>query len=138
VSSIYNPESAGKERDRLMKIVALAIREFSQQSESGDKSRDLVAFISLALARISDTVEKSVAAWEKRDYWVKADKFRLEWSWSSQYSEKLKQAVLHDDWQNVFLISSQIAQKLMRVRVSARLHLKEPWKGAWDELKAKQ
>lgn len=135
MSRIINPESAGKERTRLSKSVVLAIRELAQQSEPGDESRDLAAFIALALALISKTIDISVVAWEKRDYWVKADKFRMDWVWSGQYAEKMKQAVLNDDWGGIARVAAQIAQKMSKVTVSPGHRLGRPWAGAWGVLK---
>jgi len=137
LSRVINPDSAGKERTRLTKGVVLAIRELAQQSEIGKESRDLAAFIALALAVISETIDVSVAAWEKRDYWVKADKFRMEWAWSGLYAKKMKQAVLSGDWGNVALTSAQVAQKLSKVTVPPGHRLGRPWVGAWEELQRK-
>jgi hypothetical protein len=135
LSRVINPESAGKERTRLTKGIVLAIRALAQQSEPGIESRDVAAFIALALLIISESIDISVAAWEKRDYWVKADKFRMEWAWSGQYAEKMKLAVLKDDWGSVAQIAAQTAQKLSKVTVPPGHHLGKPWVGAWEELK---
>jgi leucyl aminopeptidase (aminopeptidase T) len=137
LSRVINTDSAGKERNRLTKGIILAIRDLAQQSEPGAESRDLAAFIAMALATISETIEVSVAAWEKRDYWVKADKFRMEWTWSGQYAEEMKRAVLTDNWGNVAQISAKIAQKLQKITVPPGNRLGRPWVGAWDELNKK-
>jgi hypothetical protein len=135
LSRIFNPNSAGKERTRLIKGVVLAIRELAQQSEPGTESRDLASFIATALGSISATIDISVAAWEKRDYWVKADRFRMEWAWSGQHAESMKQAVINEDWASIAMIASQIAQKLSKVTVPPGHRLGRPWVGAWDELR---
>ena len=135
LSRVINPDSAGKERTRLTKGIVLAIRELAQQSEPGAEARDLAAFIAMALSIISGTIDISVAAWEKRDYWVKADKFRMEWAWSGPYAEKMKLALLKDDWGSVAQVAAQTAQKLSKVTVPAGHRLGRPWVGAWEELK---
>ena len=137
LSRVINPDSAGKERTRLTKGVVLAIRELAQQSNPGAEARDLAAFIALALSIIAGTIDVSVAAWEKRDYWVKADKFRMEWAWSGQYAEKMKLAIMKDDWGSVAQVAAQIAQKLNKVTVPAGHRLGKPWEGSWEELKKK-
>jgi hypothetical protein len=134
LSRVINPDSAGKERTRLTKGIVLAIRELAKQSEPGTEARDLSAFIALALAIISGTIDVSVAAWEKRDYWVKADKFRMEWAWSGKYAEKMKLAIINDDWGVVAQVAAQTAQKLSKVTVPAGHRLGRPWEGAWQEL----
>jgi hypothetical protein len=137
LSRVINPDSAGKERTRLAKGIVLAIRELAQQSEPGTEARDLAAFITMALSVISGTIDVSVAAWEKRDYWVKAEKFRMEWAWSGQYAEKMKMAILKDDWASVAEVAAQTAQKLSKVTVPAGHRLGRPWLGAWEEMKNK-
>lgn len=135
LSRIINPDSAGKERTRLTKAVVLAIRELAQQAGPGAESRDLAAFIVLALSIISETIDVSVSAWEKRDYWVKADKFRMEWAWAGQYAERMHRAVFAEDWASVAQTATQTVQNLSKVVVPPRHRLGQPWVGAWEELK---
>ncbi|MGD0002898.1 MAG: hypothetical protein ABSE06_01570 [Anaerolineaceae bacterium] len=135
MSRIINTEGAGKERNRLSRCIVLSLRELMRQSQPDDKSRDLAAFIALALLSISDTVEASVLAWEKKGYWVKADRYRMEWSWTERFGKQMKQAVFHEDWPMVAQVSVQVAQKLMSVEVPLRNRLGTPWVGAWGSLK---
>ena len=135
MSRIVNTESAGKERIQMTRAVALAVRELPKQTQPGIEARDLAAFIALALSRISETIDYSVAAWEKRDYWVKADTFRREWAWSGQLAGKMLQAVKSDDWENVAIISAKVAERLNKITVPPGHRLGHPWVGAWDELK---
>lgn len=134
MSRMINPESAGKDRTRLTKGIVLAIREMAKQQEITDETRDLAAFISLALKTISQGIDVSVLAWEKRDYWIKADRFRMEWAWAGQYADKIKTAIFADDWATIALAMPQIAQKLSKVVVSENHRLGKPWVGAFYQL----
>ncbi|MHC1785013.1 MAG: hypothetical protein AB9891_20045 [Anaerolineaceae bacterium] len=134
MSRIINPDSAGKERTRLSRSVVLALREMAKKTEPDAESRDMAAFIGLALTEIHATIEISVAAWEKRDYWVKADRFRLDWDWSNNLGEAMKKAVLSDDWGTVALTAVKIAGKFMAIKIPERHHLGTPWVGAWKAL----
>jgi len=134
LSRVINPESAGKDRTRLTKAVVLAVRELAKQNEVTDEARDLAAFISLALKTISEGIDVSVLAWEKRDYWIKADRFRMEWAWTGQYADKIKVAIFTEDWGTIALTIPQIAQKLSKVSVSENHRLGKPWVGAFKEL----
>jgi hypothetical protein len=134
LSRIINPDSAGKERTRLTKCIVLAVRMLAQQTGPGTESRDLAAFIALALAAISDTIDVSVVAWEKRDYWVKADRFRMDWAWAGLYADKMRKAVLSDDWSGVALAAAQTAQHLSKITVPPGHRLGTPWVGAWKVL----
>jgi len=136
LSRVINPEGAGKERNRLVKSIVLAMRELMRQSEPDDHSRDLAAYIALALLEINGTVEASVAAWEKKGYWVKADRFRMDWVWTERAGQQMRQAVLNDDWATIALTIAQLGSKLNHVEVPARHRLGTPWVGAYTHLVA--
>ena len=134
MSRVINPDSAGKDRARLSKAIVLAVRELAKQTEVTQEAKDIAAFISLALKTISEGIDTSVAAWEKRDYWVKADRFRMEWMWAGQYAEKMKSAVQSDDWGSVAMLSAQIAQKFGKVVIAQNHRLGRPWAGAYRQM----
>ncbi len=134
MSRVINPDSVGKERTRLTKSIVLCIRGLAKMSEVNPEAKDMASFIALALQSISEGIDTSVAAWEKRDYWVKADKFRMEWMWAGQSAEKMKTAVLHDDWASVAMLMPQIASKFGKVEVSDNHRLGKPWTGAYTLL----
>jgi hypothetical protein len=121
----------------MIKGIVLSIRELARQTETGTETRDIAAFIALALKTISDGIDTSVTAWEKRDYWIKADKFRMEWLWAGSAAEKMRIAVLSEDWATVAALSAQIAQKFSKIQVSQNHRLGKPWVGSYDQLSAK-
>ncbi len=132
---VINPEGAGKERNRLVKSIVLAMRELMRQSEPDEHSRDLAAYIAMALIHINETVESSVAAWEKKGYWVKADRFRMEWIWTERVGNQMRDAVLNDDWATIALTVAQLVGKLNQVDVPVRHRLGTPWTGAFQHLR---
>ena len=134
MSRVINPDSVGKQRTQLSKAIVLAVRELARQHDVSDETRDLAAFIAIALQIISDGIDISVTAWEKRDYWIKADKFRMEWAWAGQIAEKMRASVLSEDWAAVAMLSAQIAQKLAKVQVSENHRLGKPWVGSFKQL----
>jgi len=134
LSRVINPDSAGKDRTRLSKAIILSVRELAKQRDITGETKDLAAFIALALQTIFEGIDVSVAAWEKRGYWVKADRFRMEWMWTGQYAEKMKTAVLNDDWGTIATLMPQIAQKFSKVVVSENHRLGKPWVGAYRKL----
>lgn len=133
MSRVINTNKSGTERNRLAKSVVLAIRELMAQTTPDRKSMDLAAYIVLALEAINDTVESSVVAWEKRGYWVKADRFRMEWMWSKTYSQELRTALVKTRWEEVPGILVKIGSKLSDIKVSPRHRLGTPWEGAWTQ-----
>lgn len=136
MSRVINTDSAGKQRTKLSKAIVVALRELARQTDTGAETRDLAAFIAVALEAVSQGIDSSVAAWEKRGYWVKADKFRMEWAWTGPLSEKLRAAVSSEDWASVALLSAQVGQKLSKVQITANHRLGKPWSGAYERMKA--
>jgi len=134
MSRLINPESAGKQRSQLTKGVVLAIRELMKQEQADENTRDLAAFIGLALIEIGETIDVSVQAWEKRGYWVKAERFRMEWEWVYQLGRGMLEALRTEDWNQVAMFSVRIAQKLQKVQVAERNRIGQPWVGAWQRL----
>jgi hypothetical protein len=132
---VINPETAGKDRARLVKAVALALRQLMLQTETDHTTRDMAAFIALALDEIERTVDPTVLAWEKRDYWVKADRFRMEWAWAGRLGKTMRQAVLTDDWASVARTAGEVAMRVQTVKLPVRHRLGEPWQGAFKKLK---
>ena len=135
MTRVINLNNVGTERKRLTKGVVIALRELMKQQSPDSSTFDLAAFISLALHAIFETVDQSVTAWEKRGYWLKADRFRLQWEWAEMESIEMKNALLTEDWANVALVSARVAEKLNEVEVSKRHRLGTPWVGAWERLK---
>ncbi len=138
MSRVINPDSAGKQRTKLSKSIVLALRQLARQSDTGGETRDLAAFIAVALEAISGGIDESVAAWEKRGYWVKADKFRMEWAWTGPIAEKMRTAIASDDWATVAMLSAQVAQRLNKIQVADNHRLGRPWAGAYERMRSGQ
>jgi len=138
LSRLIKTETVGKDRTRLTKSIVLAVRELAKQKDVTTEAKDLAAFIAVALKTISEGIDESVAAWEKRDYWVKADRFRMEWMWTGQTAEKLKNAVLTDDWGTIAMTLPTIASKFNKIQVSDNHRLGKPWVGVYKRLLSEQ
>jgi hypothetical protein len=117
-----------------MKAVMLALRALAGRSQIDAETKDLVAFIALALNEIHATIDVTCLAWEKRDYWLKADQFRREWGWAGRIAEKLERVVLGDEWQNLPTLMVELSKHLEKVNLPKRNTLGTPWTGAHAKL----
>ena len=81
MSRIIATEGPGKVRNQHRRTIAEALRRLSQKSGVDDEARDLAALIVFCLHGIAESVDQTVTAWEKRDYYLKADRFREEGRW---------------------------------------------------------
>ncbi len=138
MSRIVNSESAGKDRTRLTKVVVISVRELLRQQEVSDLSRDLIACVLRSLDAIYETIDASVAAWEDRGYWVKADRFRMEWQWTKIIAEKMRPLVYEENYGELIPLMVQVMQALQSVKVSENHRLGTPWVGQWQLLMAER
>ncbi len=134
MSRVIKTASAGKDRVLLEKGIVLAIRELARQTGMNETTRDLLSYISLSLISIGETIDESVAAWEKRGYWIKADRYRMEWTWAAQLGEDMKQAILIEDWGEVTRTIALATQKLSTVKIAQHSRMGTPWMGSYKKL----
>ena len=134
MSRLIKTDTAGKDRTKLTKAIVLAVRELAKQKDVTPEAKDLAAFIVMALQTISGGIDESVAAWEKRGYWVKADRFRMEWLWTGQYADKMKVALFTDDWGTIAMLLPQIAMKFNKIQIAENHRLGTPWVGMYKRM----
>ena len=137
MARIVTTTTPGKERDYLSKAIVITIRDFLRQQELSNNSQDMLAFVILSLDEIAEGIDRSVAAWEKRDYWVKADKYRMEWRWTGEISKKLRAAFDAENWSSVTELLVQIMQNFDKVKVSDRHRMGRPWENAFKSYQSK-
>ena len=130
-------ESGTTYRNRLTKSIVLAIRKLMQKGQPDKESLDMAAYVVLALEKIEESVDSSATAWEKRDYWLKADRFRMEWSWLEIRRIALEKAVSAQDWGQIASELILVAQNFNKVEVSEKNRLGEPWVGSWKVLQSR-
>lgn len=135
MSRVINPNAAGQDRGRLMKTVASTLRALLAHGAVDDTSRDMAAFIAAALQAIASGIETSVTAWEKRGYWLKADRFRLDWEWTGRIGAGLERALIEDDWGKIAAYCVQIGDKVKDIELPKSARGGEPWVGAWRKLR---
>lgn len=135
---VIRTENISTERNRLMKAMAIALRELGKQAGFNSVARDLAAFIVLALENVAASIEASVLPWEKRDYWLKADRFRMDWAWVQPIAKHMRAALFSDDIGELAASIAKLAEKLQSIDVSPKHRLGTPWVGAWEKLQSEE
>ena len=133
MSRVINPEGVGKLRNQLCRQIIIAIRTLMQQEEITLQSKDIAAFIGLSLIELYKTIDVTVTPWEKRGYWVKADRFRMEWEWTEAYAKKMYSALFEDNWGTVASLSVNIGNKLNNIKPPVRKENID-YSGSWKKL----
>jgi len=135
VTQIIKTSTPGKEREQLSKAIVITIRTFMRQGAPDQETKDMVAFVILALKEISTGIDQSVAAWEKRGYWVKADKYRLDWQWAGEMADKLQHVFKADDWGKIAEYLLDTMTHFSNIKVSDRHRMGKPWLNAFTNYK---
>lgn len=130
---VYNPNKPGKEREHLLKLIKVTINEIHDCQVGCDDYKDLASFLSLTLNAVSDTVSTTTAAWEKRGYWLKADRFRLEWSWIDNISQQIESLLRQNDWEALIKLTNEMQSKLVNVPLLKKHRFGKPWVGAYEK-----
>ena len=69
---------------------------------------------------------------------MKADNFRLEWSWAKGVGEEMRTAALEEEWPTVAGLAATVGAKLAKIKVSDKHRMGTPWVGAWNKLLEEQ
>jgi hypothetical protein len=134
MSRLIKTDSAGKQRAQMMKALALALRALAARAQFDTEARDLAAFLVLALREIHATIDVTCVAWEKRDYWLKADQFRREWAWAGRAAEKLTPILHREEWHHLPPLMVELSKYVAKIELPKRNTLGAPWVGAYGKL----
>lgn len=131
-----NKETAGKERNQLIRNILVAIRELNQCQQFDEKAKDIVAFIGLELLAIYKSIDASVLAWEKRNYWAKADKYRMEWLWTQGVARNLRTALNKDDIPTIMAQLAKVMDKFADKNLPKSAKASRSWDGSLTEIRS--
>jgi hypothetical protein len=124
-------------RNQALRQIAWILREMMSPNIPEMARRDMAAGILFSLRTIQGTIEQAALAWEKRDYWVKADRFRMDWRWVEQTEKDWSAALQREDWGACAAAAARMAGKVSGVELPKRKPAVPPWQNAWRQLKEK-
>jgi hypothetical protein len=136
VGSIVNLDSTGAERQRLRRTIAEALNRLMAKRTLDDEARDLSALIVLSLRRMDEGVSRSAAVWERRGYYVKADRLRTDWEWAARSADRMTVLIRGGDWARLPVVLAGLAPRFADVQVVKLTRSPRTWQGAYDKLMA--
>ena len=131
---IIYTETPGKTRHHYRRSIAEMLRRLSQKDRIDDEAKDQAALIVLCLQGMADTVDQTVRAWENRDYWMKAEHFRREWTWLDPMADRLGTLMYEERWDELPGMLAKLAPHFRDVTVKRMTRSKSFWQGAYDKL----
>jgi hypothetical protein len=135
MSRVIHTSSPGKRRSQLRRTVAELLRGLMLKPNLDEEAKDMVAAVVFALRGIDETIEESTVAWEKRNYFLKADRFRRRWEWVAVAAARLRKLVVNDRWEQLPHELAALAPYFTDVRVIKLTRPPSTWKSSYLLLK---
>lgn len=86
------------------------------------------------LREIKETVDESVAAWEKRDYWMKAERFLRDWMWIPEMSANIEDVLRNQAWDLLPELLGDLALHFDDIKIKTLTRKPDQWEGAYLRL----
>jgi hypothetical protein len=131
MSRIINTADPGKKRNQFRRTIAEMLRHLMFKRELDEETKDMAAAVVFALRGIAASVEATTAAWEKRDYFLKADRFRMEWEWVTPAAERLQALILGSQWEGLPQELAALAPHFADIRISKMTRNPSEWKASY-------
>lgn len=138
MSRLVNGPNPSVERNQLRRTISEALRHLLAKKKLDDESKDLVALIVYSLRGIAQGVDQSARAWEKRDYYVKADKFRMDWAWAEKSANRLEVILRGELWNELPVALAELAPKFSDITVTKFVRTEALWQGRYKQLMAEK
>ncbi len=137
MSRVVTADSVGSQRQRLRRTVAEALRNLMAKRELDDEARDLAALIVFSLREIDQGIEQTASAWEKRDYYLKADRFRQEWLWVGPAADELEATLRQGAWDRLPEGLARLFPHFADITINRKVRSERLWQGCYERLLAK-
>jgi len=131
MTRIINTASPGKLRNQFRRTIAEILRHMMFKQEVDQESKDMAATLVFCLRGIAETIETTTTAWEKRNYFLKADRFRFEWEWAMPASERLQDLVVNDHWELLPQELAKLAPYFADIRIAKMTRPASTWKSRY-------
>ena len=132
MSRVISTQGPGQVRNHHRRTIAEALRRLSQKPGLDDEAKDLTALIVFSLHSIADTVDQTIVAWERRDYWVKAERFREQWRWLEPTADELSAVIYEGRWNQLPPVLAQLMSHFADVKIKQMTRKPALWQGAYE------
>ncbi|MDZ4769409.1 MAG: hypothetical protein SGJ24_09790 [Chloroflexota bacterium] len=132
--SVINTDSTGKQRNALLRTIAELLRRLGQKPDIDDDAKDMIAHLALCLRDIDIGIDSSATAWEKRDYWMKADELRMRYVWTGALAAQIQQIALEERWDDLPAVMIKLMPHVSDIDVAKLTRKESVWRGSYSRL----
>ena len=134
MSRIINIDNPATIRNRNRRSIAEILRLLMQKPDLDAEAKDMAAMIVFLLQEIYEGVEKSAAAWEKRDYWMKAERFMRDWKWTIEMAADIDDVIRHEAWDLLPELLLMVVPHFDDIHIKTMTRKATLWRGAYGRL----
>jgi hypothetical protein len=133
---VIRVETPTQVRNRHRRTIAEIMRRLMEKSTLDAESKDMAATLVYLLRDIQEGVEQSAKAWEKRDYWMKAERFLREWQWTTEMAANIEDVIRHDALDLLPELLADLFPYFSDIQVKTMTRQPGEWRGNYDKLMA--
>ena len=134
MSRVINTDSTGKQRNQIMRTGAEILRRLSQKSDIDAEVKDMLAMLVYCFREIEEGIDQSAQAWEKRDYWVKAEELRQRWSWPGDVADQIQAIIFKEDWNLLPPLMVKLLPRFADIKITKLTRDETLWQGTYERL----
>jgi hypothetical protein len=138
MSRIISTEGPGTVRNQHRRTIAEALRRLSQKPDLDEEAKDLAALIVFSLLGMANTIDQTTEAWERRDYFMKAERFREKWRWLEPMTDELSAIICEGRWAQLAGALAQLMPHFADVSVKKMTRTPALWQGAYEKFKQEE
>jgi hypothetical protein len=136
MSRVINTDSTGKQRNAHLRTIAELLRHLSMKTEVDDETKDMIAHLAICLREIDEGIDSSAAAWEKRDYWMKADELRMRYAWAGSLAAQIEQVALNERWNDMPALMVKLMPHVSDIDIAKLTRKPTEWLGSYGRLRS--
>ena len=133
---VIHTETPTQVRNRHRRTIAEMLRRLMEKSTLDTESKDMAATLVYLLRDIQEGVEQSITAWEKRGYWMKAERFMRDWEWTIEMAANIEDVIRHDALDLLPELLADLFPHFSDIQIKTMTRKPTEWQGNYAKLLA--
>ena len=136
MSRVIHVDNPGKRRNAARRSIAEILRYLSRKGQIDDEAKDMSAALVFLLTEVKATVDESAAAWEKRGYWMKVERFVRDFEWIPEVAANLDDVIRHNAWDLLPELLADLSPRFDDIKIKTMTRKPTEWRGTYARLLA--
>jgi hypothetical protein len=136
MSRVINLNDPTKIRNQNRRSIAEILRRLSQKPAMDAEAQDMAAALVFLLREIDAGVKHTIEAWEKRGYWMKAERFLRDWEWLTETAVNIEDVIRHEAWDLLPDLLGELFPRFADIQLKTMTRTPDLWAGNYKKLLA--